>query len=238
MPISLLSLFIGFVGGVIATAIAWNLSQKSVRNPETAKLTALWSLNDIAEPGTRPAVLAETVEGLTLPAGTKVIVPRDRLEAVPSQVLSTCEVRMHAEVRVNAAVGKDRALVFSGHVSPKAFAVFTRDEHTVRLLQSDFQRMWADSDPYVERVGAIADLSGKDGRVVDVTGKAIELMEYRGRKMLRLTDGKYNVGVVTKQADVAAFQGGTVRVVGRMRRENGYAFLEADRLALVQQASA
>ena len=220
MPISLLSLFIGFVGGVIATAVAWNLSQKSVRNPETAKLTALWSLKDISEPGTRPAVLAETVEGLTLPAGTKVIVPRDRLEAV----------------RVNAAVGKDRALIFSGHVSPKAFAVFTRDAHTVQLLQSDFQRMWANSEPYVERVGAIADLSGKDGRMVDVTGKAIELMEYRGRKMLRLTDGKYNVGVVTQQADVAAFQGGTVRVVGRMHRENGYAFLEADRLALVQQA--
>lgn len=238
MPISLLSLFIGFVVGVIATAFAWNLSQRSVRNPETAKLTALWSIKDVAEPGTRPAVLAETVDGIALPSGTKLIVPRDRLEAVPAQVLSSCEVRMHAEVRVNAVVGKDRALIFSGHVSPKAFAVFTRDEHTVRLLQADFQRMWAESEPYIERVDAIADLAGKDGRMVDVTGKAIELMEYRGRKMLRLTDGRYNVGVVTQQADVAAFQGGTVRVVGRMHRENGYAFLEADRLALVQQASA
>ena len=35
------------------------------------------------------------------------------------------------------------------------------------------------------------------------------------------------------QADVAQFQGGTVRVVGRMHRENGYAFLEADKLSLL-----
>jgi hypothetical protein len=233
MPLSLLSIFVGFVLGGAATAIAWNLSTRSVRNPETARLTALWSLKDVTAPGSRPAVLAENVSGLTLPPGTKVIVPRDGLASVPPDVLATCEVRMHDEVRVNAAVGKDRALIFSGHITPKAFAVFTMDAQTVRLLQSDFQRMWTESTPFIERVGTIADLSGKDGRVVDVQGKAIELMEYRGRKMLRLTDGKTNVGVVTRQGDVSAFQGQTVRVVGRMHRENGYAFLEADKLSLL-----
>jgi hypothetical protein len=209
-----------------------------VRNPETTRLTALWSLKDVVEPGARPAVLAESVAGLALPPGSKVIVPAGSLSAVPAQVLSTCEVRMHPEVRVNAVVGKDRALVFSGHVTPKAFAVFTMDGATVRLLQSDFQRMWGEGTPYVEQVATIADLAGKDGRVVDVTGKAIELMEFRGRKMLRLTDGKVQVGVVTTQQDVSEFQGGTVRVVGRMHRENGYAFVEADRLTLLNAAPA
>lgn len=234
MAISVSSIFIGFVIGVIATAIAWNLSQRPVRNPETAKLTALWNVKDIAEAGTRPAILAESVVGVSLPAGSKVIVPTGSLGSVPAQVLASCEVRMHPEVRVNAAVGKDRALIFSGHVSPKAFAVHTRDEHTVRLLQTDFQRMWTEATPYVEQVAAIADLAGKDGRVVDVTGKAVDIMEFRGRKMLRLTDGKTNVGVVTRQADVANFQGGTVRVVGRMHREQGYVFVEADKMSLVQ----
>lgn len=238
MALSLFSIFLGFLAGVIATVVAWSFSTRSVRNPETTRLTALWSLKDVVEPGLRPAVIAESVSGLQLPQGSKVVVPRGQISAVPADILSTCEVRMHPEVRINAVVGKDRALVFSGHVTPKAFAVFTRDAHAVGLLQQDFQRMWRESEPYIEQVAQIADLAQKDGRVVDVSGKAIELVEFRGRKMLRLTDGRYNVGVVTQQADVAAFQGGTVRVVGRMHRENGYAFLEADRLALVQQASA
>lgn len=233
MVLSLFSILLGFVLGTAATAIAWNLSQRGVRNPETARLTALWSLKDVSEPGLRPAVLAEHIDNVQLPAGTKVVVPSAGLASVPASILATCEVRMHPEVRVNAVVGKDRALVFSGHVTPRAFAVFTMDRNTVQMLQNDFQRMWIEATPYVEQVATIADLAGKDGRVVDVTGKAVELMEFRGRKMLRLTDGRVQVGVVTKQQDVSQYQGGVVRVIGKMHRENGYAFLEADRLTLV-----
>ena len=232
MALSLFSIFLGFLAGVIATILAWSFSTRNVRNPESTRLTALWSLKDVIEPGLRPAVIAESVSGIQLPAGSKVVVPQGQISAVPTDILSTCEVRMHPDVRINAVVGKDRALVFSGHVTPKAFAVFTRDPHAVQLLQADFQRMWSESDPYVEHVAAIADLVGKDGRVVDVSGKAIEILEFRGRKMLRLTDGKVNVGVVTRQQDVTQFQGRDVRVVGRMHREQGYAFLEADKLVL------
>lgn len=227
---SLLAVFLGFVLGVVATSIVWNLSHRSVRNPETSRLTALWSIQDVAEPGTRPALLAEGLEGVRVPAGSKIIVPRDGLARVPADVLASCEVRMHPEVRINACVGKDRALVFSGHVTPKAFAVFTRDAAAVHLLQADFQRMWGESTPYVEHVEHIADLAGKAGRWVDVTGKAVDLMDYRGQKMLRLTDGVTNVGVVTAQQDVSQYQGSTVRVVGQFKREQGYAYLAADRL--------
>lgn len=226
-------IFIGFLAGVIATVLAWSFSSKAVRNPETTRLTALWSLKDVMEPGVRPAVIAESVSGVQFPPGSKLVVPRGQISAVPPEILATCEVRMHPDVRINAVFGKDRALVFSGHVSPKAFAVFTMDAHAVQLLQADFQRMWRESDPYVEVINTISELSGKDGRVVDVSGKAIEILEFRGRKMLRLTDGKVNVGVVTRQQDVAQFQGRDIRVVGRMHREQGYAFLEADKLSLV-----
>lgn len=231
MAVSLLSIFLGFVVGVAATAILWSLAQRNVRNPETTRLTALWSLQDVVEPGARPAILAERIEAVRLPAGSKVVVPST--SSVPPEVLSSCDVRMHPEVRINACVGKDRALVFSGHVSPKAFAVFTMDPAAVHLLQADFQRMWGESTPYVEHIGAIAELAGKAGRFVEVQGKAVELMDYRGQKMLRLTDGVTNVGVVTSQQDVSKYQGATVRVVGQFKRENGYAFLQADKLVAV-----
>lgn len=231
MAVSLLSILLGFIVGVVATAILWTLSQRTIRNPETTRLTALWHIQDVTEPGTRPAFLAETIEGVQLPPGSKVIVPST--SSLPPQLLSTCDVRTHPEVRINACVGKDRALVFSGHVTPKSFAVFTMDPAAVHLLQSDFQRMWGESTPYVEHLDSIAALTGKAGRFVEVQGKAVELMDYRGQKMLRLTDGVTNVGVVTSQQDVSKFQGATVRVSGQFKRENGYAFLQADKLVAV-----
>ena len=234
MPLSLVSIFLGFVLGTVATAIAWNLTQRAApRNPETTRLTALWNVQDVVEPGTRPAILAEALRDVRLPTGSKVIVPAGALGAVSPDILATCDVRMHPEVRINAVVGKDRALVFSGHVTPKSFAVFTMDAAAVHLLQADFARMWNESTPHVEKLDAISDLAGKAGRFVDVTGKAVDLMDYRGQKMLRLTDGRTNVGVVTAQQDVSQFQGATVRVVGQFKRDGGYAYLQADRVTPV-----
>lgn len=233
MPLSLSSIFLGFLLGVAATAIAWHFSTRFVRNPERTKVTAVWSLEDLTEPGTRPAIIAERVAGLKIPGNAKVIVPAGTLNAVPPEVLATCEVRMHPEVRVNAAIGKDRAILFSGRVSPTSTAVLTINEDIVRRLQNDFARMWGQSTPFVEET-AIAELSNKIGRIVDVKGRALEVLEYRGRKMLRITDGKLSVGVVTKQRDVAEFQGGNVRVVGRMHRDGAYPFIEADQVQLVE----
>lgn len=237
MPLSLLSIFLGFVLGVAATAIAWNLSHKQVRNPETARVTAVWSIKDITAPGTRPAVIAQRIQGVSLPARSKVIVPTGTLESVPQDVLAECEVRMHPDVHISAAIGSNRALVFSGPIAPKTSAVWTMENALVRRLQGDFQRLWTESSPYVESV-KVSELAGKDGRVVDVTGRAAEVLEYRGRKMLRMTDGKTAVGVVTRQEDVAQYTGGVIRVIGRMHRENGYAYVEADSVQLVAAAPA
>lgn len=235
MPIDLLSIFLGFVVGSAAVAIAWNLTQKPVRNPETTRLTAVWSLRDVAGQGARPVLLAESIEGVQVPPGSKVVVPRGRIDSVPPEVLATCEVRMHADVRVNACVGKDRALLFSGRITPRSYAVFTMDDNTVRQLQGDFERMWKESTPYVEQV-PLKDLGSKAGRFVDVTGQAIDVMEFRGRKMLRLTDGKVAVGVVAAHADVGAYPGTHVRVVGKMHKESGYAYVEADKVEVLAAA--
>lgn len=235
MPLALGSLLLGFTLGVVATVAVWAITYRTAREPERAKVTALWSLESITEPGMRAAIVAENLEGMTLPANSKVVVPAASVHKVPAQILASCEVRMHPDVRMNAAIGKDRALLFSGHVHPKAHAVVTTEHTAVRRLQNDFQRMWAESDPYVERA-QVSDLAGKAGRHVDVTGKALDVLEYRGRKMLRLTDGQAQVGVVTKQGDVGAYAGAVIRVVGRMHRDGGHAYIEADKVALVEGA--
>lgn len=233
MALALGSLFLGFVLGVVASAIAWALSLRSARPNEKAKVTAIWSVVDLAEPGHRAAIVAEHLdEGVHLPPESKVIVPPDAIHKVPAGVLAACEVRMHPDVRMNAAIGKDRALLFSGHVSPKAHAVVTTEPSAVRRLQNEFERMWTGSQPYVERA-QVHELAGKDGRFVDVTGRAVDVLEYRGRKMLRLTDEQAQVGVVTRQEDVAQYAGTTIRVVGRMHRDGGHTYIEADRVTPV-----
>ena len=236
MPFSLGSLFLGFVLGVVASAIAWALSLKTARPNEKAKVTAVWDIRDIAEPGARPAIVAEHFsEGIQLPAHSKVIVPAAGISQVPASILAGCEVRMHADVRMNAAIGKDRALLFSGHVSPKAHAVVTTEPSAVRRLQNDFERMWGESSPYVERA-EVHELAGKTGRHVDVTGRAVDILEYRGRKMLRLTDNQAQVGVITSQVDVGQYAGTMIRVVGKMHRDGGHAYIEADQVTPVAGA--
>lgn len=237
MQLSLLSVFLGVVLGALAASIAWHLSTRQVRNPETTHLTTVWQLSDIIAPGTKPAIMAQRVDGMKFPAGSHVILQKGQLDSVAPEVLTSCEVRVHDDVRVNAAVGRDRALVFSGHVSPRAVTVMTLDAQLVRRLQADFTRMWGQSEPYVE-TARIAELAAMEGRLVDVTGRASDLMEYRGRRMLRITDGRTSIGVVTTQEDVARHQGKTVRIVGRVVRENGEAYVEADAIRDTQGAVA
>lgn len=236
MVLDLVSLFTGFCVGGAATGIAWHLTSRTTAKPTPTGLTGLWSLNELAQDGGRPGIMAERIDGILPPQGSKVIVPAGSLEAVDPELLMSCEVRMHPDVRLNAAVGKDRAIVFSGHLAPKATAVVTTDELLVRRLQMDFQRMWRESTPHVEELG-LADLAHKEGRVVRTQGKVVEVMEYRGRKMLRITDGRVAVGVVTKAGDVSRWQGSVLRVTGRMHRDGGYPYIEADSVQLVQDAA-
>lgn len=236
MPLSLFSLFLGFVLGIAAAGIAWAMTQKTARPSEKAKVTALWDIRDIVEPGQRAALVAERIApDVHLPANSKIVVPTGSIQSVPPAILQGCEVRMHPDVRMNAAIGKDRVLLFSGNVSAKAHAVVTTEPTAVRRVQNDFQRMWAESSPYVERA-EVHELVGKTGRHVDVTGKAIDVLEYRGLKMLRLTDNHAQVGVVTKQGDVAQYTGTMIRVVGKMHRDGGHAYIEADSVTPVGSA--
>jgi len=238
MPLDLVSLGMGFTAGVAATAVAWNLTQRTVRNPEATKLTAVWALSEVARGGP-PAIMAERIEGLEVPANAKVLVPLGAASAVPVEVLQSCEVRMHPDVRMNYALGRDRALVFSSFMHPRAHAVYTREESAVKKLQAEFTKLWTEAEPYVERVSVEA-VASRDGRHVEFTGTAAEMIEYRGRKMLRVSENGHSVGVVTTEGIPAELAGKPVRVAGRVAREGGYVYVEARRIerATPRQAAA
>lgn len=231
MPLDLLSLGIGFTAGVAATGFAWNLAQaRTVKNPEHTRVAgASWALSEVSR-SSPPAVMAERIEGIDVPAGAKVLVPRDRADAVPPRVLALCDVRMHPGVSMNYALGRERALVFSSHMHPRAHAVYTNEESAVKRLQREFTDMWNEAEPYIQKVplSAVADM---DGRYVEVTGVASEVVEFRGRRMMRLSDGGTTVGVVTPDGGVAELQGKPVLVSGRVSRDGGMVHIDARRVA-------
>lgn len=230
MPLDLLSVGVGFTAGVAATAIAWNLTQsRTVRNPEHTKVaSAQWALSQVSR-GSPPAIMTERLDAVDVPAGSKVLVPSGRADAVPPRVLATCEVRMHEGVTMNYALGRERALVFSSHIHPRAHAVYTNEESAVKRLQSEFGAMWQEADPYIQKV-ALSAVPDMDGRFVEVTGVASEVVEFRGRRMMRLTDGGTTVGVVTPDGGVVELQGKPVLVTGRVSREGGMVHIDARRV--------
>jgi len=228
--LSLTSIFIGFAIGSAAMGIVWQLTSRQIRNPERTRLSGVWSIPDVSD-GHAPAIVAHGIrDDVTVPAGSKVIVPA-AAGRVPASVLDTCTVRMHPDVHLNAAIGAERALIFSGAIAKRTTAVTTHDEATVKQLQRDFQRLWSESKPHVEPA-SLETLATKIGRVVEVKGRASGVVEFRHRKMLKLTDGNAAVGVITRDGEVSRYQGGHIRVVGVMKRENGTPFIEAETVTL------
>lgn len=235
MPLDLVSLGIGFTSGVVASAAVWNLTQqRRVSNPETTKLTATWALTEVSRTGP-PAVMAERIEGLDLPLNSKVLV-KDA-SGIPPQVLRSCDVRVNASVHANYVLGRAQALVFSSHMHPRANVVFTRDDAAVKKLQNEFTGLWMQAEPHVQRA-SVEGLGAWNGRHVEVVGTAAELMEYRGRRMLRLSENGHAVGVVTDDGGAAEFMGKFVRVVGKVVSEGQHVFLEARRIERVSPRQA
>lgn len=227
MPLDLVSFGIGIGSGIVGAGLAFTLSQRATaRNPESTKVASHWALSEVSR-GVPPALMVERLEGLPVPRGAKVLVPD--ANAVPYDVLRSCDVRVNPDVNQNYAVGRDVALVFSSHVHPKAHAVYTREDAAVRKLQAEFQRVWMQAEPYVEPV-SIEAVPSREGRNIEVVGTAAEWVEFRGRRMLRLTANGKSVGVVTEDSSASSLQGNVVRVAGRVVREADRVFVEALRI--------
>jgi hypothetical protein len=234
MPFSPLWAGVGLVVGVLATALAFEFGFRNVRNPEKSKLTSAWNLGEVSgvDP---PRIMAEDVEGVRVPDGAKVLV-RSGEASLAGGVLRHGDVRMHPDVRVNFAYGDQKALVFSGNVHSEAMAVSTANDTILSRLKSEFDRLWDESEPYVERV-AIKDLAGRENVEVEVEGTVSQVMDYRGRTMIRVTDAGETVGVLAKGDDLESLEGTTVQVRGEFRREEGYHVIDADRIRTVSGSS-
>lgn len=234
MPFSALWAGVGLVVGVLATALAFEFGVRDVRNPEESKITSAWNLGEVSgvDP---PMIMSEDLQDVRVPDGARVLV-RAGEARLKSGVLRHGEVRMHPDVRVNFALGDRKALVFSGTVHPEAMAVSTAQDTILTRLKSEFDRLWDEAEPYVEQV-AIKDLAGRENVEVEVEGTVSQVVDYRGKTMIRVTEGGETVGVLAKGDDLEALEGSTVQVRGTFRREEGYHVIDADRIRQVSSAN-
>lgn len=231
MQSNILWIAAGFLLGATAAWMLVTLAFKKNRNPEETKLTAVWGFDELSRTGP-PRIAASRVEGMRLPKGAKVMVPRGAIGALPASVLAECEVRMHEDVRSNFAVGEGRALMFTNHVHPKTWVVWTRDAIMVQRLASEFARLWRTAEPFVERI-PLAEAASRIGSRVEVRGNILEKYEYHGKLLLRLTDGRNNLGLMTEDAGHAGLVGRDVIATGRVVKEAGHALVALERIAEV-----
>lgn len=234
MPFSPLWAGVGLVAGVLATALAFEFGIRDVRNPEESKITSAWNLGEVSgvDP---PMIMAQDVDGVRVPDGARVLVQAGNA-TLSSGVLRHGDVRMHPEVGVNFALGDQKALVFSGTLHPEAMAVSTAQDTILTRLKSEFDRLWDEAEPFVERVH-IKDLPGRENVEVEVEGTVSQVTDYRGKTMLRVTQDGETVGVLAKGDELEALEGSTVQVRGEFRREEGYHVIDADRIREVSSSS-
>lgn len=233
MAVDFLWAGVGFLLGLLAAGLAFEFGIRQVRNPESSKITSAWSLGEVGRLDP-PRIVAENIRDLRVPKDARIIV-KAGAGAVSGSVLRDAEVRMHPDVRSNFALGDEKALVFSSTLHPKAMAVSTKNAPMVNRLGSEFDRLWEEAEPYVERVH-IKDLAGRENVEVEVEGTVATVMDYRTGKMLRVTQGGETVGVLAKGKDLEELKGETIRVRGEYRREEGYHVVDADRIRRVKRS--
>lgn len=210
MAVDLVPVAIGFALGVVAAFLALEVGMRRVRNAEESKLTSMWSLTEVLH-DSQARIVAQRIDGLAVPRGSRVILPRG-VEPAP-EMLHIANVRVADGVDINFALGRDAALVFASHVHPRTLAVWTVDKSMLTRLASEFQRLWERAEPFTRRL-PIADLQGKTGDV-EVTGVVLDAAEKNGRHFLRLQEAGHLATVVTPE-DMSHFRGTQVRVLAKI----------------------
>ncbi|HVL87948.1 MAG TPA: hypothetical protein VM681_08110 [Candidatus Thermoplasmatota archaeon] len=210
--IDLVPVALGFALGVVGTFLAMEVGMRRIRNREESKLTNMWSLSEVLQEGQQPRIVATRIEGLTVPRGARVILPRG--VEPPPEILRAANVRVAENVDVNFAVGREAALVFASHVHPRTLAVWTVDKPMLARLASEFKKLWDAAEPFTRKY-AIADLAGKPQGDVEVGGVVLDAAEKNGRYFLRVQEQGHLATVVT-QDDMAHLKGTAVRILGRL----------------------
>ncbi|HLE47807.1 MAG TPA: hypothetical protein VI818_05870, partial [Candidatus Thermoplasmatota archaeon] len=215
-----LSTFIGFVVGLIAAGIAVELGLKKLfAPPDQSKLTTIWSLSELQSPEVVATSLSPAVE---VPATARIVTA----ENVPPPVRGV-QIRRNAAAKGSFALDaqKPRALLFLGGIEPGSLALWTVDEKLIDRLRSEFNRLWTRSTDYVERA-KVAQIADKPNVTIETTGMVQDIIPYKGRFLMRLTEAGEAVGVLVDQ-DLPV-RGHRVTVKGIVRpSSSGYALVEA-----------
>lgn len=228
MAFDLLAAGIGFGAGVIGTAIALEVALRRVKNPEQTTLTGVWALHEVWEGGEPPAIVAERIDpAVGVPEGSKLLVRSGAFLA--RDLVAHADVRMHPEVRTNFCIGERKGLLFTSHIHPRALVATTIDPALVGRLRSEFNRLWAEAEPYLLHAH-VADLPQYEGQNVEVSGVVLDTVELRGRTVLRLVEEGHTVGVIATRPEDAELRGSAVRAAGTVVKVAGHTLLQARRL--------
>lgn len=218
--LSLPSILLGFATGAICAAIVFQLAfGNGTRRPAASEVTTLWDLASLGE----VRLLADRLDGLTPPPGTKVVLPAGSGQ-VAEDLLRTCDVRTHPDVRENAALGQGRALIFTSSVRPGAVAVATTDPTLLTSLEHDWDRLWKTAEPFAPTV-PLVQVAQHVGSMVEVRGVDAGMTDYRGRQVLRVESDGHALPVLV-QMDTG-LKGQPIRVIGKVVRAEGMTCVEA-----------
>lgn len=214
------SLLIGFGTGAIGAAIVFQLAfGAGGRRRTVSEVTSLWDLAALGN----ARLITDRLEGYVPPPGTKIVLPAGAGH-VPDEVLSTCEIRTHPEVRENAALGDGRAIIFTSAIRPGAVAVSTTDPSLLTRLEHDWERFWTAAEPFAPTI-ALTQVPQHVGDVVEVRGVDAGMTDYRGRQVLRVESDGHALPVLV-QGDTG-LAGQPIRVIGRVVRAEGMTCVEA-----------
>lgn len=215
-----LSTLIGFIIGIVAAGFAVELGLKKLfAPPENSKLTTVWSLSELHSPEIVATALAE---GVDVPKSARVVASA---KMPPST--KAYQLRRNAEAKGSFALDsqKPRALLFLGGIEPGSLALWTVDEKLIERLRAEFNRLWTRSTDYVERA-KVSEIPSKPNAAVETSGVVQDIIPYKGRYMMRLSEEGDAVGVIVDRE--LPVRGHRVTVKGIVRASSsGYPLVEA-----------
>jgi hypothetical protein len=217
----------GIVIGIIGAAAAIEISQRwRTKKKSSTSLAHFWSISEIRD----AVVVAKSLEGANLPAGTRVVCATE-----PSlEISSKCKVRINSDADANFAAGKTTALVFSGEISNGTAAISTVDEGLVASLNAEFERLWSKGTPLPENMSINDALSKHDGEV-KIRGQVSLVTKFKDdQHMLQISEeGGASVGVLVDSFPEGII-GKTIEVVGTMDPVYGGGVLIPRQIRIIQ----
>lgn len=228
MAWDVLSLVVGLVVGGLAVGIAIEAMGRA-REPQrqTTKLTTGWRLSEL----NAPTLVARDVLDVEVPKGARVFASG----LVDPAVLRVAQVHNVPPVRAEFAVDQagQKALLFLGGVRAGTLAVLTVDPALVGRLATEARTLQDRGSAYVER-HRIAELAGREGATVETQGQVADVLPFRDRFMIRLTEGDATIGVLVDK-DPDALREERILVKGTLARDRtGYPVIEASEIRRLQ----